>query len=143
MSAAASRKVKVGAVKVPSDTTVDKALPRNMKSTNNAASGWVCLLPSYYLCKRCKIFNINCCNSHCHQMVNEYYTLLGARRWTHLGGYRTECLPCPSSFFSHCLQGYILCYVIRQSLCWAIAVMAEVTVGDAATPSLALCLLIA
>jgi len=41
MSAASSRKGKAGAVKTPSDTAFDKALPRNTKTVNNATSGWV------------------------------------------------------------------------------------------------------
>ena len=39
MSATANRKaVKTGAVKALPDTAVDKALPRNLKTVNNAAS---------------------------------------------------------------------------------------------------------
>jgi len=49
MSAAGSRKVKVGAVKAPSDAAVDKALSRNPKTMNNAPSGLVSQFPVIFV----------------------------------------------------------------------------------------------
>lgn len=58
MSTAANRKVKVGAVKGPSDTTADKALPRNLKTANNAACRWVCACFLIIFCQSLKYTSI-------------------------------------------------------------------------------------